>query len=51
MNGNTFVNEAAAKQRSCDIQNNACFDAVNGGKLKGVTTADCAAQQTACNAA
>ncbi|KAH6706591.1 hypothetical protein BKA61DRAFT_527012 [Leptodontidium sp. MPI-SDFR-AT-0119] len=51
VNGNTFVNEAAAKQRSCDIQNNACFDAVNGGKLKGVTTADCAAQQTACNAA
>ncbi|KAG4433760.1 Pathogenicity cluster 5 protein d [Cadophora sp. M221] len=51
VNGQTFVNEGAAKQRSCDIQNNACFDAVNGGKLKGVTTADCAAQQTACNAA
>ncbi|KAF4626527.1 hypothetical protein G7Y89_g11632 [Cudoniella acicularis] len=33
VNGNTFVNEAAALQRSCDIQFNACADAVNGQKL------------------
>ncbi|KAK6088182.1 hypothetical protein SCUP234_01248 [Seiridium cupressi] len=48
VNGNTFVNEAAAKQRSCDIQFNACADAVNGGKASGVTVSDCQAQQTSC---
>lgn len=51
VNGNTFVNEAAAVQRACDIQNNACADAVNGGKASGATMSDCQAQQTACNAA
>jgi len=49
VNGDTFVNEAAAKQRSCDIQNNACMDAFNKGN-SGFTVADCQAQQTACNA-
>ncbi|KAK9781573.1 putative Ribosomal protein s17 [Seiridium cardinale] len=48
VNGNTFVNEAAAKQRSCDIQFNACADAVNGGQASGVTVSDCQAQQTSC---
>ncbi|KAH8684282.1 hypothetical protein BGZ60DRAFT_426680 [Tricladium varicosporioides] len=51
VNGNTFVNEAAAKQRSCDIQFNACANAVNGQKLTGVTIGDCSTQQTTCNSA
>jgi transcription initiation factor TFIID subunit 15 len=50
VNGNTFVNEAAAKQRACDIQNNACMNAFNSGN-KAVTASACTAQQTACNAA
>ncbi|OBT68592.1 hypothetical protein VE03_01747 [Pseudogymnoascus sp. 23342-1-I1] len=49
VNGNTFVNIGAALQRSCDIQNNACFNAVNSGELSG-GTAQCQDQQTACNA-
>ncbi|TVY17039.1 hypothetical protein LARI1_G003957 [Lachnellula arida] len=48
VNGNTFVGEAAAVQRSCDVQFNACANAVNGGTLSGVTVADCQAQQDAC---
>lgn len=51
VNGNTFVNEAAAVQRACDIQFNACADAVNGGKLQGKTLSDCQAQQSSCGAA
>lgn len=51
VNGNTFVNEAAAVQRSCDIQFNACANAVNGQTLSGVTLADCSTQQTACGQA
>ncbi|MCJ1370922.1 hypothetical protein MMC20_002136 [Loxospora ochrophaea] len=31
VNGNTFVNFAAAAQRTCDIQFNACANAANGG--------------------
>ncbi|OBT90392.1 hypothetical protein VE02_00715 [Pseudogymnoascus sp. 03VT05] len=50
VNGNTFVNIGAAFQRSCDIQNNACFNAVNSGALSG-GTAQCQEQQQACNAA
>ncbi|OBT59602.1 hypothetical protein VE04_00031 [Pseudogymnoascus sp. 24MN13] len=50
VNGNTFVNIGAAFQRSCDIQNNACFNAVNSGALSG-GTAQCQQQQQACNAA
>lgn len=46
VNGNTFVNQAAAIQRSCDIQNNACFNAFNANsKGAGFTEADCTAQQ------
>ncbi|OIW31393.1 hypothetical protein CONLIGDRAFT_653902 [Coniochaeta ligniaria NRRL 30616] len=51
VNGDTFVNEAAAKQRACAIQNNQCADAVNSGKVTGPTVGDCNAQETACNAA
>lgn len=51
VNGDTFVNKAAAVQRACAIQNNKCADAVNGGKAAGQTVAACNAQETACNAA
>ncbi|KAG9237023.1 hypothetical protein BJ875DRAFT_370792 [Amylocarpus encephaloides] len=50
VNGNTFVNKAAAVQRSCDIQFNACADAFNNNKQAGVTMEACSAQQTTCNA-
>jgi hypothetical protein len=49
VNGNTFVNEGAATQRACAIQNNACADAVNSGKVSGKTVGDCNAQEQACN--
>lgn len=52
VNGNSFVNEAAAVQRSCDVQFNACANAFNSGAAAGAfTIADCSTQQTACNAA
>ncbi|GAP87220.1 hypothetical protein SAMD00023353_2300380 [Rosellinia necatrix] len=47
VNGNTFANEAAAIQRSCDIQQNACSDAANSGKT-GFSVNDCQAQQQQC---
>ncbi|KFY23539.1 hypothetical protein V493_05791 [Pseudogymnoascus sp. VKM F-4281 (FW-2241)] len=47
VNGNTFGNIGAALQRSCDIQNNACFNAVNSGALAG-GTAQCQEQLQAC---
>ncbi|MCJ1324530.1 hypothetical protein MMC10_001192 [Thelotrema lepadinum] len=50
VNGNTFVNQSAAQQRSCDIQNNACFNAFNAGGAS-FTEADCQTQQQACNSA
>ncbi|KAM7202966.1 hypothetical protein V8F20_004213 [Naviculisporaceae sp. PSN 640] len=50
VNGNTFNNLAAAIVRSCDIQNNACFNAFNSGALDG-DTAQCADQLDACKAA
>ncbi|KAM7214635.1 hypothetical protein V8F06_009956 [Rhypophila decipiens] len=50
VNGNTFNNIGAALIRSCDIQNNACFNAVNSGALAG-GTGQCADQLTACKAA
>ena len=34
VNGDTFVNAAAALQRSCAVQHNACADAVNSGVLE-----------------
>ncbi|TGO39366.1 hypothetical protein BHYA_0055g00180 [Botrytis hyacinthi] len=48
VNGNTFVNEAAALQRSCDIQFNACADAFNGGKANGFSIGDCQTQENSC---
>ncbi|EGO52371.1 hypothetical protein NEUTE1DRAFT_125873 [Neurospora tetrasperma FGSC 2508] len=51
VNGATFVNKAAAVQRACAIQNNACANAVNSGKASGVTLQQCNAQETACRAA
>ncbi|KAK3498567.1 hypothetical protein B0T13DRAFT_268217 [Neurospora crassa] len=51
VNGATFVNKAAAVQRACAIQNNACSNAVNSGKAPGVTLQQCNAQETACRAA
>ncbi|TAQ91578.1 hypothetical protein B7494_g52 [Chlorociboria aeruginascens] len=35
VNGATFVNAAAALQRSCSVQNNACSDAANAGTISG----------------
>jgi len=51
VNGATFANEAAAKQRACAIQNNACADAVNSGKAAGVTVQQCNEQEQACRGA
>ncbi|OHE95871.1 hypothetical protein CORC01_08868 [Colletotrichum orchidophilum] len=48
VNGNSFVSKANAAQRACDVQRNACFNAFNGGKLNGATTADCDAQVQTC---
>lgn len=48
VNGNTFVNEGAALQRSCDVQFNACANAFNGGTAKGFDIGDCQTQQEAC---
>lgn len=50
VNGNSFQNAAAALSRSCAIQNNACFNAVNAGQL-AESTAACTAQEDACLAA
>ncbi|TVY41226.1 hypothetical protein LOCC1_G005244 [Lachnellula occidentalis] len=51
VNGDTFVNQGAALQRSCSVQNTACSNAANSGSLAGTTVADCNAQEAACNAA
>ncbi|KAF7870474.1 hypothetical protein EAF04_004218 [Stromatinia cepivora] len=50
VNGNTFVNEAGALQRSCDIQFNACANAVNGGTADGFDLSDCQTQENTCRA-
>ncbi|KAI1608046.1 hypothetical protein EDD36DRAFT_389389 [Exophiala viscosa] len=50
VNGDTFVNAAAALQRSCSVQHNACADAANSGALAG-GEAQCETQEDACNAA
>ncbi|KAI1181134.1 hypothetical protein F4777DRAFT_573206 [Nemania sp. FL0916] len=47
VNGNTFVNQAAAIQRSCDIQQNSCTDAANAGGA-AFAVADCQAQHQTC---
>lgn len=50
VDNDTFVNAAAALQRSCSIQHNACADAANNGSLSG-GVGQCDTQDTACNAA
>jgi hypothetical protein len=51
VNGDTFVNLAAALQRSCSVQNTACSNAANSGSLAGTNVGDCNTQEAACNAA
>ncbi|KAH8725145.1 hypothetical protein GQ44DRAFT_749854 [Phaeosphaeriaceae sp. PMI808] len=48
--GDTFVNLAAALQRSCDQQFNACANAANGGAAN-LSTQQCQTQKNACSAA
>ena len=50
VNGATFVNAAAALQRSCAIQHNACADAANGSQFKG-GVGQCDKQEEECNRA
>ncbi|KAB8297627.1 hypothetical protein EYC80_001435 [Monilinia laxa] len=50
VNGDTFVGEGAALQRSCSVQHNACANAANSRSLAG-GEAQCETQETACNAA
>jgi hypothetical protein len=47
--GSTFVNAAAALQRSCSVQHNQCADAANAGTLAGGEE-QCETQENACNA-
>ncbi|KAL8382064.1 hypothetical protein RB595_006041 [Gaeumannomyces hyphopodioides] len=47
VNGNSFTTAQAALTRSCDIQNNQCFNAANGGQLTGGTQ-QCQQQQQEC---
>ncbi|KAK4948034.1 hypothetical protein LTR10_013088 [Elasticomyces elasticus] len=48
--GDTFVNAAAALQRSCSVQHNACANAANSGALAG-GEGQCETQEDECNAA
>jgi len=48
VDGDTFVNAAAAIQRSCSVQHNACATAANSGAISG-GEAQCEAQENACN--
>ncbi|TGO61348.1 hypothetical protein BOTNAR_0130g00010 [Botryotinia narcissicola] len=50
VNGDSFVGEGAALQRSCSVQHNACATAANSGSLAGGVE-QCETQETACNAA
>lgn len=50
VNGDTFVNQSAAIQRACSIQNNLCANAVNSGQVSGFTVGDCNTQEDTCNA-
>lgn len=50
VNGDTFLNAAAALGRSCDVQHNACANAANSGKLSG-GVGQCDTQNNACHAA
>lgn len=51
--GDSFLNEAGALGRSCDIQHNGCSDAANSaaGRASGLTTGQCDTQNTQCHAA
>ncbi|GAD95222.1 hypothetical protein PTT_18600 [Paecilomyces variotii No. 5] len=49
VNGDTFVNQAAAVQRSCDVQFNTCADQANGGA--GFSVDQCQQQKDQCSAA
>lgn len=48
VNGSQFANLGAAAQRACDVQKNACANAVNGGKDNSIKVSDCDAQQQQC---
>lgn len=50
VNGNSFPAIGPALVRSCDIQNNQCFNAVNSGELD-IETSECQQQLEACKAA
>ncbi|KAJ6263071.1 hypothetical protein Dda_1630 [Drechslerella dactyloides] len=47
VNGDSFVNFAAACQRACDVQKNQCANAANGGN-RAVKVSDCETQQQDC---
>lgn len=47
VNGATFVGQAAALGRSCDVQHNACANAANSGQLSGGVAA-CDQQNNEC---
>ncbi|KAG9249558.1 uncharacterized protein F5Z01DRAFT_494346 [Emericellopsis atlantica] len=48
VNGDTFTGKDTAVGRACDVQRNACFDAVNSGQANGFTGGDCDNQRSAC---
>ncbi|KAK3487602.1 uncharacterized protein B0T23DRAFT_210089 [Neurospora hispaniola] len=50
VNGDSFPQASVALARSCDIQNNACFNAANTGKVTG-GIAQCVQQNSECKAA
>jgi hypothetical protein len=50
VDGTTDINKAAALQRSCDVQHNACADAANSGALSGGEQ-QCEVQHASCLAA
>jgi hypothetical protein len=50
VDGTTDINKAAALQRSCDVQHNACANAANSGALSG-GEGPCETQHAACLAA
>ncbi|KAH7319878.1 hypothetical protein B0I35DRAFT_352999 [Stachybotrys elegans] len=47
VNGATFNDAATANVRSCDIQNNQCFNAINSGQIDNETS-ECLEQQNQC---
>ena len=47
VNGDTFVNFAAAAQRTCDVQFNACADKANAGAA-GISVSACSDQESKC---